>query len=77
MNTALVFLKPHATNAKCAALVEGRLAEAGVQVVSKGTVGAAKIDAGQCRKYKYKYKYKYNSLYHSTTTTTTTTTCYY
>ena len=73
MNTALVFLKPHATNAKCAALVEGRLAEAGVQVVSKGTVGAAKIDAGQCRKYKYKYKY--NSLYHSTTTTTTTT-CY-
>ena len=45
MNTAVVSLKPHAANAKCAALIEGRFAEAGVQVVSKGSVGGAAIDA--------------------------------
>ena len=44
MNTALVFLKPHAANSKCAALVEARLAEAGVKVVGKGNVGAREID---------------------------------
>ena len=46
VNSAFIFIKPHAITAKVVALVEGALGKAGMEVVSTGSVSNDVIEEG-------------------------------